>query len=303
MVTSKFELTIEQDPTYLSATMPVFSKLSHSTVFPEEVLERILKNFNYEHKEDRRILKICSLVAQPFYRIVYPIIFKTIRVKGVRKSPVPFAKMIKALEQGVIIGEVVEKVELYGVEEELINCRELYLALSLCSAHSILALTPKARILKLYGIRLIPCPHSHNHPPISESAHCPRANLDIILDGVVLDAFDPNDAQPIDWLTSLKPSSLNTTCVFSDKFLSTHDSQLQIPHVYARFIEEQWLSMLRSLRGIQELQLWDVSSEHQSYVKDIIRVNAATLQTLVIGADLGYTGEAGQQTDSISQLV
>ena len=285
--------------------MPVFSKLCSLSTFPEETLEQIFINFWNLSKSDRAALLSCSLATQQFYRITHPLLFRILRVYGNRNSPQPFAKVTKALKGGVIDTKVVQELELRGVKDSSINYLDLYLLLSACNLQAILSYMPHIRVFKLIGVRMTPCTHDiHIHPPLDQTSSLSYPKAQVLFDGVVLDSFVPTNAQHLTLLSYLRPTILHTACVFSTTSVPFNQVILRIPEVYLRLIDVEWLRMLAGLRGVQNLQLWDISSEHQEYVKAIIGANANTLHTLVIGANLGYSGEAGEWCCSrISNLV
>ena len=106
--------------------MAVFSKLPIPSPFPEEIIEKIIKALDQQKNVNSEDIKNCVLVSQQFYRIAYPIVFRSISVMGPSDRLEPFLELLEALEEGRLKGEVVMSMTLRGVKEEFKHQVALY---------------------------------------------------------------------------------------------------------------------------------------------------------------------------------
>ena len=266
--------------------MAVFSKLPIPSPFPEEIIEKIIKALDQQKNVNSEDIKNCVLVSQQFYRIAYPIVFKSISVMGPSDRLEPFLELLEALEEGRLKGEVVTSMTLRGVKEEFKHQVALYQRLSTCMLLEILHYTPNLKVVKLYGIKLCSCGHEDFHPIISLPEHMSA----VIFDRVLLRSYHTrlNQLQHYHLFDILQPQQL--CMIYTVTFPSMAGfSKLRFrqPKFYMKYVDPFSLHALQDVYNVEDLQLWDVDTLHQTNVASILRGSQDTLRKIVIGAHLG----------------
>ena len=288
---------------YEPSDMPVMSTLASSLLFPEELLEKILKCLSRQSYTELQTLRNCTYVSKQFNRIAFPLVFEAIHIPGQRASPVPFGGVVRSWERMKFKAEVVKKLTLSGVGVKDHNAVELYLQLSLCTLLGIIKQLPSLSYLKLYGICLRPCTHGEH--ALARRATSRRAQHSverIELDGVVLRMFDPINPQHLDFLQMLQPSAilLKDTDWMSQQ--THHTINMQLPNLYMYISDDKLLSQFSTATQMEQLQLWDIPSSKQHLVKKMVTRSMATLRKITIGANLGFT-ELSMFYVTLSQTV
>lgn len=187
----------------MSATMSLPPRYSLPTAYssiPEEIIERILKCLDSTHLNDRYTLFACFLVSQQFYRIAYPLGYRSVTCCAPADEQEPLQKDIATFTAKPEVAQAVKTLLIQGsprngVETDFVadEMKATYPSLDLCMVFQLLSLLPRLSILYIDSICLLPCtstcvPHnqpSHTVQPL-KVLHLDRVlfrhNLDTIMD-------------------------------------------------------------------------------------------------------------------------